>query len=205
MSTDREQIFGSIRKALEPLEERTAYPEWEAELSDSRFAPGKTEGAPEDLLAERLRAANGVMADDWSGLRQFLESEGVTRGYIDAELRELAGGELDGFDLETALDRKRIDEYGVGLTRVSGAIAETGSVILKDTDTPYRLAALAPWIHVAVVRRSEVLNTVREAVARFGEDPSIIFATGPSKTADVEGILIEGVHGPGCQVCLLVD
>jgi L-lactate dehydrogenase complex protein LldG len=36
------------------------------------------------------------------------------------------------------------------------------------------------------------------------DDPNIIWVTGPSKTADVEGILIQGVHGPGVQACLLV-
>jgi L-lactate dehydrogenase complex protein LldG len=36
------------------------------------------------------------------------------------------------------------------------------------------------------------------------DDPNIIWVTGPSKTADVEGILIQGVHGPGVQGCLLV-
>jgi hypothetical protein len=36
-------------------------------------------------------------------------------------------------------------------------------------------------------------------------DPNVIWCTGPSKTADVEGILIEGVHGPGVQVALFVD
>ena len=34
--------------------------------------------------------------------------------------------------------------------------------------------------------------------------PNTIWCTGPSKTADVEGILIEGVHGPGEQVALLI-
>jgi len=32
----------------------------------------------------------------------------------------------------------------------------------------------------------------------------VIWCTGPSKTADVEGILIEGVHGPGQQIALVV-
>jgi L-lactate dehydrogenase complex protein LldG len=43
-----------------------------------------------------------------------------------------------------------------------------------------------------------------DAIAAFGESPNIIWCTGPSKTADVEGILIEGVHGPGEQIALLV-
>jgi len=42
-------------------------------------------------------------------------------------------------------------------------------------------------------------------VTSLGTDPNVIWVTGPSKTADVEGILIEGVHGPGEQIAWLVD
>ena len=38
----------------------------------------------------------------------------------------------------------------------------------------------------------------------LGDSSNIVWATGPSKTADVEGILIEGVHGPGEEIALLV-
>jgi L-lactate dehydrogenase complex protein LldG len=43
-----------------------------------------------------------------------------------------------------------------------------------------------------------------QAVAGLGSDNNVIWVTGPSKTADVEGILIEGVHGPGVQIALVV-
>lgn len=204
MSEDRETIFAAIRSALDPLPERTSYPDWEAKLSDSRFAPRLAGEDAETMLAARLRAANGVLVREWGALGEFLQTEDARVGYVDAALLAEAQAALGGLELRTTMERERIDEYQFGITRAAGAIAETGSVILKDGDSPYRLGALAPWIHVAVVRRSDVVETVREAVERFGEDPSIIFATGPSKTADVEGILIEGVHGPGCQVCLLV-
>ena len=73
----------------------------------------------------------------------------------------------------------------------------------SQVDAP--LAALAPWVHVAVVPRRSIHVDLPEAVAALGDDPNIIWCTGPSKTADVEGILIEGVHGPGVQIALLVD
>jgi L-lactate dehydrogenase complex protein LldG len=56
-----------------------------------------------------------------------------------------------------------------------------------------------------VLYSEEIHRTIPEAIAALGDSPNIIWATGPSKTADVEGILIEGVHGPGEQIALLMD
>jgi len=50
----------------------------------------------------------------------------------------------------------------------------------------------------------DALPILPEAVAGLGNDNNVIWVTGPSKTADVEGILIEGVHGPGVQIALVV-
>jgi L-lactate dehydrogenase complex protein LldG len=64
---------------------------------------------------------------------------------------------------------------------------------------------VAPWVHVAVLARAQIHLTVVDAVKVLGDDPNVIWATGPSKTADIEGILIEGVHGPGRQIALVLD
>ena len=58
---------------------------------------------------------------------------------------------------------------------------------------------------MAVVPRSSLYSDLAQAVAALGSDPNVVWCTGPSKTADVEGILIEGVHGPGAQIALFVD
>ena len=101
-------------------------------------------------------------------------------------------------------DRERIDDYAFGITRAAAAIAESGTIVLNDATTSRRLAALAPWVHVAVVERSAIFASIPEAIATFGSDHNVIWCTGPSKSADVEGILIEGVHGPGVQIALIV-
>jgi L-lactate dehydrogenase complex protein LldG len=59
-------------------------------------------------------------------------------------------------------------------------------------------------VHIAVVERAKIFSDLPEAVAGLGQDTNVIWVTGPSKTADVEGILIEGVHGPGVQIALVV-
>jgi L-lactate dehydrogenase complex protein LldG len=55
-----------------------------------------------------------------------------------------------------------------------------------------------------VLLESEIHRTIPDAIAAFGPSRNILWATGPSKTADVEGILIEGVHGPGEQVAFFI-
>jgi L-lactate dehydrogenase complex protein LldG len=97
-----------------------------------------------------------------------------------------------------------VDEFDFGITRATSAIAETGTIVLQDKKTPDRLGALAPWTHIAVVEASDLIPSVVQAIQALPQDPNVIWVTGPSKTADVEGILIEGVHGPGIQACLLM-
>jgi L-lactate dehydrogenase complex protein LldG len=200
--SDREQIFDLIRKANEPLPERTAYPQWEDILCLSAAAAENADTLA--LFRAEFTAVGGVCLDGYGALRAWLEEQQVTAGYVDSALQEAASECLAGLDCHSRIQRDRIDSYQFGITPASGAIAETGTLVLRDADTPYRLAALAPWIHVAVVRQQDIVHSLTEAVHQLGSDPSIVYVTGPSKTADIEGILIQGVHGPGIQACCIV-
>jgi len=158
---------------------------------------------------ERLEAAHGRLFTEVSALAEWLAAQGARHGYCDPALAPLFAAALarpgaPALTFETELERTRIDDYRFGVTRAAGAIAETGTIILDDAHTSRRLAALAPWIHVAVFGPAQVHAHVIDAIAALGDDPNVIWCTGPSKTADVEGILIEGVHGPGEQIALIV-
>jgi L-lactate dehydrogenase complex protein LldG len=204
MSTDRESILSRVRGALAPLPNRAALPDWEAELVVMRQARGVVDEWA--LFAERLRGVNGIPLTAVADLVALLVENGWRHGYCDPALwPNLAPAFPATITVETTFDRGRVDDYQFGITRASLAIAETGTVVLTDTGTSRRLAALAPWVHVAVVTRGEMVVDVPQAVAALPDDPNVIWCTGPSKTADVEGILIEGVHGPGVQAVLLLD
>jgi L-lactate dehydrogenase complex protein LldG len=204
MTSDRETILARVRDALAPLKERAPLPDWDTELAIMRrLVPGHE---PWTLFRERLVAVNGLPFDSATALAAWLREHGHRHGYCDPALwPRLAGHFGEGFTVETDYDRARVDDYQFGITAAAGAVAETGTLILDDGATTRRLAALTPWVHIAVLSRSTIFADLQQAVAAMGGDPNIIWCTGPSKTADVEGILIEGVHGPGVQIALLLD
>jgi len=130
----------------------------------------------------------------------FLRSGGHNVGYCDPKLwPALQAFAPEGLTVHTTFDRTRVDDYSFGITAADGAIASTGTLILSDNGTSSRLGALAPWVHMAAVPAATIYADLFEAVAALPKDPNVIWVTGPSKTADVEGILIQGVHGPGVQ------
>ncbi len=200
----RSQLFARLRAALEPRPEREPYPEYADSISSaSRLLAGKT---LLEAFTERLERVRGRVFREPDELVAWLLGRGASYGYVDPALEPLLAASFQGrLTYSGTFSRERLDDYHFGVTRADFAIAETGTLVLKDVSSSSRLAALAPWVHVAVVYEHELVPSLHQAIARLGDDPNVIFCTGPSKTADVEGILIEGVHGPGEQVALVLS
>ncbi|TAG09953.1 MAG: hypothetical protein EAZ42_05285 [Verrucomicrobia bacterium] len=199
----RATIYQKIESATTALKAKADYPTYDPAmlLSAKRLAGDDAW----EIFSRNFSAVNGRPMDSIDVLIAFLQSTGQLVGYCDPALFEAVGAKLAaaGLTVDTSFERDQIDRYQFGITRATGAIAESGTLILDDHHTSSRLAALAPWVHIGLLRRDEIHRTIPEAIAALGESPNIIWATGPSKTADVEGILIEGVHGPGEQIALL--
>ena len=200
---DRESILSRVRGALAPLHGRAAMPDYTTEIAVMRAMMGNRDALA--VFTERIALVNGLALTDPAVLVARLRENKWLHGYCDPALwPSLAPHFGADFKVETAYDRKRVDDYAFGITRAAAAIAETGTIVLNDTTTSRRLGALTPWVHIAVVERAKIFSDLPEAVASLGSDSNVIWVTGPSKTADVEGILIEGVHGPGVQIALVV-
>jgi L-lactate dehydrogenase complex protein LldG len=196
-------IFAKIEAATAALKTKAPLPEYDVTITHS--AP-KLEGTDLwGIFSRNFKAVNGKPMESVEQLVDFLKSTNQLHGYCDPALYDSIGSKLaaSGLTVETEYDRSRYDDYQFGITRATGAIAESGTVIIDDLRTSHRLAALSPWVHVAVLEKREIHRAISDAIAAFGDSPNIIWCTGPSKTADVEGILIEGVHGPGEQIALL--
>ncbi|NNC90179.1 MAG: LUD domain-containing protein [Akkermansiaceae bacterium] len=203
--SSRDEIFSRIRKALPPEEERPKRPEF---VNGDLLSRPRLEGSSLwDTFKRNFEAVNGRAMESVGALADFLLEREFSTGYCDPRLMDRVGSPLAerGLQVETVFERSRYDDYQFGITRATGAIAESGSLIFDDESTSDRLAALSPWVHVGLLERHELIRSIPEAVDRFGASSNIVWATGPSKTADVEGILIEGVHGPGEEIALLLE
>ncbi|MCA9286840.1 MAG: lactate utilization protein [Phycisphaerales bacterium] len=98
-----------------------------------------------------------------------------------------------------------------GITDVVGAVAETGSIVCGSGPRSSRGAFIVPPVHVAIVKVAQLVPDLADAFqsmadGRWSLDRSaVVIVSGPSKTADIEGVLVTGVHGPGQVHVMLVD
>lgn len=92
----------------------------------------------------------------------------------------------------------------LGVTLCDAAVASTGSLLLKAGPGRRRLASLAPNSHLALIPPLALCGSLTEALERSRGRTSVLIS-GPSRTADIEGILIHGVHGPREVLALLLE
>ncbi len=102
----------------------------------------------------------------------------------------------------------------VGITGVSFVLAESGSLVLTSQTEGAQLVSLAPPVHIALYQRNQLRATLEDVLSRLpvstvpgqpGPARSAVFVTGTSRTADIEQILIRGVHGPREVHAILIE
>ena len=96
----------------------------------------------------------------------------------------------------------------VGVTSADYALADTGTLVLLSSPAEARLVSLLPILHVAVVPAARILTGLDELFTILphpaDQTSSMVMITGPSRTADIEQILVRGVHGPGQLTVIIV-
>jgi L-lactate dehydrogenase complex protein LldG len=90
----------------------------------------------------------------------------------------------------------------VGITLCDALIAQTGSILLTARSAGGRALSVLPPHHIVIAQESQLLPDLPAAFELLqrtynGDYPSLItFITGPSRTGDIERILVLGAHGP---------
>jgi L-lactate dehydrogenase complex protein LldG len=99
----------------------------------------------------------------------------------------------------------------VSITGCESLVARTGTIVLSAASQSGRTVSVYAPIHICVSYTSQLVYDIKDALQNIKEKyqnnmPSLItFATGPSRTADIEKTLVTGVHGPKEVYCFLVE
>jgi len=217
--TDREKIIGRIREALKVKAPKPLTPDEAADLplppasGARRWLPpvgdkfrdwvelfGKNAA---ELKAEfHLVSSSDEMRQELVRLR---DAEGWKRGACHSGLLPDAICPALGmpmFKTDKFYDIHALEGCDVGITECDALIAQTGSVMLTSRSAGGRALSILPPHHVVLARRDQLVPDLPAAFELLKMEykdnyPSMIsFVTGPSRTGDIERILVLGAHGP---------
>jgi len=108
------------------------------------------------------------------------------------------------------VDKPTLANCDASITSCEYLIARTGSIVLSSAQTGRTTSVYAP-VHICIAYTDQLVYDIKEAIQLLKEKyegnipSSITFATGPSRTADIEKTLVVGVHGPKEVYLFLVD
>lgn len=103
---------------------------------------------------------------------------------------------------DNGYDRNELEACDASVTSCDALIAQTGSVLVTSRSTGGRALTVLPPHHVVIATQSQMVPDLTAAFQRVQtlhapNYPSMIsLITGPSRTGDIERILVLGAHGP---------
>lgn len=96
----------------------------------------------------------------------------------------------------------------MGVTSADAAIAATGSVIQHSHTVGGRTASLLPPVFCCIVPVGCIAPNLAEAMAAWAPEamPSnTVIITGPSRSGDIESVIVRGVHGPVAVELVVIE
>jgi L-lactate dehydrogenase complex protein LldG len=203
----KENILNKIRKALT---QSTPLPFPESEGRENIFHPLKQEIEVE--FAEQFTNLQGKFIFCLNRqelafqLNSLVRKQEWKKVYCrEEEMKTLVGGQLT----ENLTDD--LSNCNVSITGCEALIARTGSIMMSTAQASGRTVSVYAPVHICIGFTKQLVYDVSDALKliknKYGDKlPSLItFATGPSRTADIEKTLVVGVHGPKEVFCFLVD
>ena len=201
----RENILHKVRTALgrsagrpsSPVPPaRLQVPEMDVETRIARFSSALEALGGKFHLASSPAQACAYVADLVDGKSAVASSAPYLK---ECGITALAGVQT-GLSGEPEL-RRVCAAAEFGITSADYALADTGTLVLLSSSDEARMISLVPPTHLAVLPKERFLTGLDElftVLPRPAESTSsMVLITGSSRTADIEQILIRGVHGPG--------
>ncbi len=208
VSPSKENILKKIRKALS---QSTPLPFPKSEGNDSVFQPEIQEKEIE--FAEQFTKLQGrfvycinqqELAFQLGSLVKKMDWHKVY--CLEDELLKAAGPQLSDRIVKTGLA-----DCDVSITGCECLVARTGTIVMSSAQPGGRATSVYAPVHICIAYAHQLVYDIRDALQLVKEKynnamPSLItFATGPSRTADIEKTLVVGVHGPKEVYLFLVE
>jgi len=208
ISSSKEVILKKIRKALS---ESTPLPFPQSEGNSFLYQPPQQE--LEIQFAEEFSKLQGkfafclTVAELTVQLAALLEEKNWTRLFCNEQaIRQMLGTAIDDKMYDTTLA-----DCDASITTCETLVARTGSIVLSAAGASGRTVSVYAPVHICIAFTAQLVYDIKDALQAIKEKyqeqmPSLIsFATGPSRTADIEKTLVTGVHGPKEVYLFLVD
>jgi L-lactate dehydrogenase complex protein LldG len=111
---------------------------------------------------------------------------------------------------DSGYSKETLEQCDASITSCEALVAQTGSVLVTAPGAGGRALSVLPPHHVVIAQRSQLVPDIASALQvvrkKYAPDwPSFMsFITGPSRTGDIERILVLGAHGPKKMTVFLV-
>jgi L-lactate dehydrogenase complex protein LldG len=206
-TSSRETILAKIRRALaQPVP--LPFPKQDA---GGELYPASTEDLTVTFAQEftRLLGRFAYCEDDADLAHQLgqltREKQWKEVFCVEPEIRKLLSPD-NGLSFSTL----PLEQADLSITSCEALVARTGSMVLSARTGGRTTSVYAP-VHVCIARTSQLVFDVKDALQLMkskypdGLPSQVSFATGPSRTADIEKTLVVGVHGPKEVYCFLLE
>lgn len=210
-TTSREQILTKIRNALI---DKSDMPYPDAELNRPVLHQPNLDQGLEVIFAQELIKAKGnfIYCENEIQFIEFLKSlisekEWPAIWTKSNKIKQLLEAGQVSFTMEPP---EKVDSL-VGLSPAEKLIAQTGTIVLSDTNSGSRSAMALPDVQLIMAYASQVVLSLKEALRDLKLSypdklpTQITFVTGPSRSADIEKTLVMGAHGPKALYLFLID
>ena len=206
-TSDLNQLFASVASRDRLVEKFQK----EFELVSGEFSICESGAVVVQLLSELIRssASKKVAISQHPICKRLAVAEALQAQLPDMNLL------VEDIESENSFDRTRLRnsmaQVQLSITGAEYLIAESGTIVAVAGAQASRQISLLPSIHVVLATREQISPNMADLFLEIQRThgtklpgSALTCITGPSRTADIEKVLIKGVHGPMRLVLIMV-